>query len=301
MEILYHKPERKCARRKNPGRRRRRARFGIILRMITMIISFALSGGAFSAAYFAADWGAGWSIACAILAFLAFQIVFGMKMRKKIMADMMRVQEIMLEGQKALQAKMQRWQIRPPGSIQAAQREIEQDTRAFVMKAIEETDRLKRYRLWVPLIDRQMATAKAQFYWMIKDFAKFDEFIPMALMADPVMYAMRMARMHMLGRPVEEIGKIYAKSARRARYNANVVPAACWSWILVKAGRTDDAFKALGEALKRSDDETLKRNYEALMNNRAAQFTNSGLGDKWYALFLEEPKIRMQRPRQVYR
>ena len=37
------------------------------------------------------------------------------------------------------------------------------------------------------------------------------------------------------------------------------------------------------------------------MNNRPAHFSNSGLGDAWYALHLEEPKVRMQRQRSFYR
>jgi hypothetical protein len=32
------------------------------------------------------------------------------------------------------------------------------------------------------------------------------------------------------------------------------------------------------------------------MNNRVAHFNNSGLGDTWYALQLEEPRVKMQRP-----
>ena len=37
------------------------------------------------------------------------------------------------------------------------------------------------------------------------------------------------------------------------------------------------------------------------MNNKVAHFNNSGIGDQWYSLFLEEPKIKTQRPRSVYR
>ena len=70
---------------------------------------------------------------------------------------------------------------------------------------------------------------------------------------------------------------------------------------LVNRGKVDEAFKALTEALKSSDDATLKRNHECLMNNKVAHFSNSGIGDQWYSLLLEEPKIKAQRPRSVYR
>jgi hypothetical protein len=269
--------------------------------MITLFIAIAAGAGAFSAAYFAAGWGAGWSVAAGVFAFALSNFILVRRFKKLIETDMAAVQRIMADGQKALQAKMQRWQIRPPGSVQAAQREIAEDTKAFVREAIAAVDVLAKYRRWVPMIDRQMATAKLQLNWMIKDFKRVDEYMPKALVIDPVTASMRIARLHMTGAPKEDVRKAYEKAVRRARYNQNVLPAACWSWILVKSGDADGAFKVLTEALKNSDDATLKRNHEQLMNNRPEQFSNSGLGDQWYALHLEEPKIRTQRQRQVYR
>jgi hypothetical protein len=76
---------------------------------------------------------------------------------------------------------------------------------------------------------------------------------------------------------------------------------AAYSWILVKREKIDEAFKALTAALKNSDNEVLKRNHELLMNNRIAHFSNSGLGDQWYSLMLEEPKVKTQRQRAVFR
>ena len=99
----------------------------------------------------------------------------------------------------------------------------------------------------------------------------------------------------------KEIEKLYRKGVGRVRYNGNVLLAAEMSWIQVKRGDADGAFKTLTEALKKSDDATLKRNHECLMNNRVGHFSNSGLGDQWYSLLLEEPKVKMQRPRSVYR
>ncbi len=266
-----------------------------------MCIAIALAAGAFSAAFFAAGWGVAWSIVIAVIVFMAFQIAFGMTMRKRMLADMARVQKILLEGQKKLQQKVQRWQMRPPGSMQAAQREIAEDTKAFVGDALAETERLRRFKLWVPMIERQIATAQVQLCWMIKDFKKVDELMPKVIMADPQLVAMKLARLQMLDAPLEEIAKVYAKGVRRLRYNQNVLLAACYSWILVKRDKVDDAFKVLTEALKSSDNETLKRNHEELMNNRVAHFNNSGLGDQWYSLHLEEPRMKAQRQRPVWK
>jgi len=269
--------------------------------MVTTLIILIAACGAFSAAHFVADIGIGWSIAIGFATFAALNAAFAVFIKRRVTRDMESVQAILAEGQKKLQAKMQRWQVRPPGSLQAAQKEMMDDTRVFVGKALEETEKLHRYRLWVPMMERQVATAQLQLCWMVKDFRRVDQLMPKALFVDPTLVAMKLARMQMLGKEIAEIRAAYEKGTRRLRYNQNVLLAACYSWILVERGLVDDAFKALTEALKHSDDATLKRNHEQLMNNRVAHFSNSGLGDQWYSLFLEEPKVKMQRQRSVYR
>ena len=116
------------------------------------------------------------------------------------------------------------------------------------------------------------------------------------LFVEPTMYAMKMARLYTLDRPTDEIRKVYEKGSKRLRYNQNVLIAAAWTWILVKRNEIDAAFKALNEALRNSDNETLKANRDALAN-----FSNSGIGDTWWALGLEEPKVKMQRQRMQWR
>jgi hypothetical protein len=269
--------------------------------MITLFIALAVAFGGFSASYWGADLGMGWSAFLGVLSFIVFQLAFNFFIQRRVKADMAKVQGILEGGQKRLQQKMQRWQMRPPGSIQAAQKEIADDTRVFVKEALAETEALRKYRLWVPMIERQMATAQLQLNWMIRDFKAVDRLMPKAMFLDPSTVAIKLAREQMLDAPIEQMEKTYAKGVRRLRYNQNVLLAAAWSWILVKRGKVDEAFKALTEALKNSDNEVLKRNHECLMNNRVAHFNNSGLGDQWYSLLLEEPKVKMQRPRSVYR
>ena len=269
--------------------------------MITLFIGIVLGCGTGAGLHYGCDFGWGWSITLGIVAFGVFQVVTGLYLRKKVMADMQGVQVILADGQKKLQAKMARWQFRPPSSIQAAQREIAADTRVFVKEALARTEVLRKYRLWVPMIDRQMATAQLQLSWMIKDFKRVDELMPKAILLDPTMVAMKLARLQMNNAPIADITKAYEKGVARLKYNQNVLLAACYSWILVKRELVDEAFKALTAALKNSDNETLKQNHEHLMNNRVAHFSNSGIGDSWYSLFLEEPKVHQQRPRSVYR
>jgi len=245
--------------------------------------------------------GYGWSTFCGVLAFGVAQFVSGRILQRRVKAAMDSVQAVLLDGQKRLQAKTARWQMRPPGSIQAAQAEIARDQKVFVKEALARTESLEKFIPWVPMMARQIATARFQLHWMIKDFKKVDELMPKALFFDPAMTAMKLARMYMLEKPIEEIGKVYEKAVRRLRYNQNVLLAAVYSWVLVKRNDTDGAFKALNRALEKSDNETLKANREHLANNRVAHFSNAALGEQWYALFLEEPKVRQQRQRMQWK
>ncbi|MBO7720920.1 MAG: hypothetical protein J6T01_00785 [Kiritimatiellae bacterium] len=269
--------------------------------MITLLIAVAAGGGVFSALHYAADWGVGWSVAAGVLTFGLFQVLAGVMLQKRVRRDMESVQSVLANGQRQLQQKMQRWQLRPPGSLQAAQKEISEDTRIFVREAIARTAVLEKYRLWVPMMNRQIATARLQLSWMIKDFKTVDALMPKAILVDPTMVAIKMARMYMLDRPTGEILKVYGKGVRRTRYNGNVLLAAAMSWMQVRRNDADGAFKTLTEALKKSDNETLKQNHQNLMNNRVAHFSNSGIGDQWYSLLLEEPRIHTQRQRSMYR
>ena len=269
--------------------------------MITVILAIVVGCGSFASVYFAADFGLGWSIVVGVVGFGAFQGVVGYQIQRRVKADMEGVQAILMNGQSRLQQKMQRWQIRPPGSVQAAQKEIFEDTKVFVKEALAKTATLEKYRPWVPMMGRQIATARLQLNWMIRDFKAVDALMPKALCIDPMMAAIKMARLYMLSAPLADIAKVYRKGVARVRYNGNVLLAAAMSWMQVQKGDSDGAFKTLAEALKKSDNETLKRNHEHLMNNRVAQFSNSGIGDQWYSLLLEEPRVRTQRQRSVYR
>ena len=272
-----------------------------------MILAIAVGSGSFAAAYYAGGWGPGWSVFTGIVGFGVFQGVVVLSLQRRIKRDMEVVQNIILDGQKRLQVKMNRWYVRPPGSVKAAQKELLEDSKVFVREALAEVEKLSKYRLWFPMIERQIATAKMQLCWMIKDFKTVDEVMPKALFVDPTSVAMKMSRMYMTIAPTEAIEKVYRKGVRRLRYNQNVLLAATWSWILVKRNADKDdgesAFVALTEALKSSDNEVLKRNHECLMNKRVAHFSNSGLGDQWYSLLLEEPRnnAHTSRPRSAYR
>ena len=269
--------------------------------MLSVLISVLVGVGVGLGLGLTGAMGYGWSSFFGVLAFGVAQFVMGRIFQKRLKGSMEAVQAVLVDGQKKIQAKMARWQMRPPGSIQAMQAEIARDQRVFVTEALARTEDLRQFTPWVPMMGRQIATAQFQLFWMIKEFKKVDELMPKALFMDPTMKAMKMARMYMLGKPTEEIAKVYAKAVRGLRYNQNALLAAAYSWILVQRKDIDGAYKALIHALEKSDNETLKTNREHLANNRVAHFSNAGLGEQWYALMLEEPKVRQQRQRMQWR
>jgi hypothetical protein len=205
------------------------------------------------------------------------------------------VQGVLQAGQKRLQQKVNQWQMHPPGSVKQAQIELEREQRTFVEQALERSRELERYFNWTPMLRRQVDTLRMQLYYQTKDYRQVDKLLPTCLFLDPLTAAMKLARMHATGAAGAE--KFFEKHVRRQRYGQGVILYALYAWMLVKQGDTAGAHKVLVRACEKSENETLKRNLEHLANNRPAHFSNAGLGEEWYALGLEEPKVKMQRQR----
>ena len=257
------------------------AGFGVLV-----LLAFGLSGGA--------NWG--WSVFWGVVAFAAAQVAAGFLIQRRVKAGMAGVQKILEDGQKRLQAKVNQWQTRPPGSLKQAQLEIEREQRVFVERALEASKEMERFNRWAPLMGRQLATMRLQLYWMLKDFKRVDELMPKVLVMDPMMAAIKLARMHMLGEKTG-MAAFFTKQTRRLRYGQGALLNALYAWILVQNQDLDGAHKVLIEACEKMENETLKRNREHLANNRVGHFSNAGMGDEWYALHLEQPKVKMQRQR----
>lgn len=102
----------------------------------------------------------------------------------------------------------------------------------------------------------------------------------------------------MYKRNEEGIDKFFNKKAARFKGEQALLPYALYSWILVKQERIDDAIKVLNQAkIKTSDNEVIVKNWEMLVNNKVKHFSNSLLGEQWYSLMLEEPKMPKQQIR----
>ena len=242
-----------------------------------------------------------WSIVWGALVLVAGQLAVGWVLRRRLGAVNAQVQAVMQAAQANMQAKLRRWRTRQMTNQKAAEAELARDRDAMIAEVQAILRPLERYRLWIPLLGRQLATMELQFAWQKKDWARVDELLPRALFVEPLLVCMKLARLWRREAPTEELRKVFRKATRRARYGTTALVYATYSWMLLKRGEVDEAFRALVEADKKNEHATLKANRDALANNRLAHFSNAGFGEEWYALFLEEPKLRAQRVRNPTR
>jgi hypothetical protein len=176
-----------------------------------------------------------------------------------------------------------------------AQLEMERDQKRIVEQALEASKNLERFNRWVPLMEKQIATLRIQLYWSVKNFKKVDELMPLAIFMEPMMISVKLARLYMLEADIAEMEKFFKKQSLKLRYGQGVALYSLMAWIYVQRNDLDKANKVLIEACEKMENEVVKRNREHLANNHPALFSNTGLGEEWYALHLEQPKMKQQR------
>ena len=268
--------------------------------MFSVLISLAagtLAGCAlgFSGAA-APQWAAAWGLVAAFFAMVA--VTFAV--RRKIAAETGALQAAMAEGQRLLQARINDWQHHPKGDPRRFMETVKSKQGDLVRAALGRVESLRKFSRWVPMFERQIAAIKVQLLWQLGDFSKVDELLPKCIVLDPFTASLKMARQFMKGDDAAAIEKTFRKARGRLRYNQSALVCATMSWIYVKKGKLDEAYKLLEKACRdnNTDSEpgaTLLRNRDALANNRLKHFSNSGIGDQWYALLLEEPRVRYER------
>ena len=269
---------------------------------IAVALALGLSG--------ASLWG--WAVLFGVLAFFAANAAIGLVMNRKIKAMMQELQVIMADGQRRMQEKTQTWRIRPPGSIKQAQLELKKLQHVFIEKALAFTDTFDRYERWSPLLSRQVATMRMQLHFQDGNDAAVDALLPKCLLLDPMTVAIAITRTYRRdgyrhetdkkGRPVPNaVDNYFEKGVVRLRYGQGALLYGLYAWIQLKEGDVDGAFATLLRADKKMENDCIKRNIEMLKNNKPKQFSLAGLGDEWYALGLEEPRLGGQRaPRRAF-
>lgn len=247
----------------------------------------ALGGSDTTGWWWAALWG--------VLSFVVLQGVSGYLIQRRVKGAMGEVQQVMEAGQRRLQQRMNQWQMRPMGSIKQMQQEIEREQRVLVEQALEASKGLDKFERWALLMGRQSATLRLQLYWMIKEFKRVDELMPKALLMDPLMGAIKLTRMYMLEVDGDALEKFFKSQVLKLRHGQGELLYALYAWVLIKRGDVAGAHKVLLQGCEKMESDVLKRNRDVLANNRVNQFNNAGLGESWYALHLEQPKVRVQR------
>ena len=235
----------------------------------------------------------GWAVFFGIISFMACNTIVGLLLKKRIKSLMDVMQGTLMTGQKQMQEKMNSWRFRPPGSPKQAQIEMQKMQHVAIEKALALSGAFEPYYKWVPLLKRQVATQRMQLHYQDRNFAEVDRLLPKCLFMDPVTMAMGLARKYANKDP--KLDEFFEKNVRKLRYGQGAVLYGLYAWIAVKRDNLDAAINVLLRATRKMENETLKRNIEVLQNNKPKQFSLAGLGDEWYALGLEEPRIKMQR------
>ena len=268
--------------------------------MYSLLIAFAasLAAGAALRASHSSNWF--WTVFLSLLAFGAAFAAVNWILRRRIMAAMADMQLFLEGGQKRLQAKIKDFQFHPKGDPRQFQEKLQREQKDMLREAIAKTAALERFRNWVPFMRRQINTTRMQFHYQLGEFDKVDALLPKCLVVDPSTAAMKMARQYARKEGLEAVEKTFRRAKARCRYNQSALLYAAYSWMLVKEGRLDEAYKLLVQACQDNSVEegantTLPRNRDLLANNRPREFNNAGFGDLWYALQLEQPRIRYER------
>lgn len=264
--------------------------------MLTLFIAFIV--GIATGIVSAHNWGSTWGIIFGAVAVMIVQLAIGLIVRKKINGVNLQIQEIMTEAQKHINRKVRAFQQKPQSSHKAIQKILEKDQYDYIRKVIEKTDDLKRYSKWNLLMNKQISTMKLIYHYQLREFDKVDELLASALYFDPRAVAIKIARM--FKRDEKGIDKFFARKVKKFKGDNATIIYALYSWILVKREKYDDAIKVLVEAKARTGNQVIAANWEAIANGNHKQFSNANLGDEWYSLYLEEPRIKTQKQRRAF-
>jgi hypothetical protein len=266
--------------------------------MVALLISVIISAAAVIAAR-VYQVGLGGEIFGGLAGLLLPQFLIGFVVRKKIAAVQKELQEILVNGQKQMNRRIQMFQSKPGGNIKQIQRQLEGDQKALITQALEFTKRFEPFKKWTLMMDRQIATMHMQFNYQLKNFEKVDKLLATAglftgpMMMEPMAIAMKMARQYERGE-LEKLEKTFNRHVKWMRGNRGTLLYALMSWVYMQQGEAEKARMLLVKAKDITSDKTLASNWELLSNNKDKQFSNAGLGEEWYGLYLETPPMPKQ-------
>jgi tetratricopeptide (TPR) repeat protein len=234
-----------------------------------------------------------------VVGFIGTSLGINLGTRRRMEAIFKEVQSHLENTQGQLRRRITTIQNKNMGGGKAVQKLLEQDQEKAIHEAIAIIDRIAPLKKWNLLAERQANTLKGQLYYQIKDFENASKCLEKSLVPtpDPLTLAFRMALMYR-AEHYDEIGKAFKRGVKRFKDEKGVLLYALYSWVLVKREQIDEAIAVLEAGKTKTEDETLKQNWEHLANGRVRHFSNAGLGEQWYALHLEDPKpVRIRQTR----
>ena len=112
------------------------------------------------------------------------------------------------------------------------------------------------------------------------------------------MVAMKMAR-QFKNKDVKGAEKTFKRHIAWFRGDRGTLLYGVMSWMYLKEGESEKARQLLLKGKEATADDVLARNWELLSNCKDKSFSNAGLGDEWFGLYLEAPPApKQQRMRQ---
>jgi hypothetical protein len=229
-----------------------------------------------------------------IVGFLAAFYAVGFVVRKKVTKLQKELEGIMLAAREKMNRKVQQFQMKPGGNLKLMQRTLEADQKVIYKKGLDFTERLVPFKKWSLMMDRQIATMRMQFLYQLKDFEQVDAilatggFMKGPMMMEPMTVAMKMARQYK-NKDLAGAEKTFKKRIKWFRGDRGTLLYGLMSWIWVKEGKVEEAHQLLAKGKETTGNEALAHNWEQLSNDRVKNFSNSGLGEEWYGLYLEKP------------
>ena len=239
------------------------------------------------------DHGPVWGSLTGVIVFLLIQLVTGLILRRFINREQMVVQNILMQAQNDINRQLTIFQRRSPGSERTAREILEKIQTKATREALAATENFKKYYIWNFMLSKQINTMKMQLLFQLKDYKAVDEIMPKCLLIDQQSLAIKLVRMYKNNDP--ELEKFYRKKALRLKGDALAFFASVYAWIMLKQNKTEAAVDALLTAKNKSDHPVVVENFERLANGKNKHFSNAGFGDLWFALGLEEVKVKPQR------
>lgn len=267
--------------------------------MLTILLGILSGGAVFTVLKKTTEMHTFWEIVLAVLGFVAVQIIVSLILRAKMKKVQMNLQSVMMETQKNLERKQQNF-IRQHNTNQVMMRmQLEAEQKKGIEAALAVCEQFQPLCKWNLMMKKQICTMKMAFHFQMKNWEEVDKLLPYCTFLDPQTVSMKLARMYK--NKDAGLDKFYKKGTRLLRKDSLVLPAATYSWILLKLDRKEDALKALNDALKKTESAILTQNRDAIINGKMKNFSNAELAESWYVLALEEPKMQKVQQRVVYR